>query len=208
MNPARCDRDCAFRAGPSSQNTCDYLIIANQARGCPVGPDCARYKPAMGERKNRRESIKMPIKLEGEKLDKLRQAFDGGMSVNEAAKRVGVAVSTASRRFAAFRRRAEPGGAPSPVGADGPGGSLVAPTTAAAASRLSCLPEEDKPAETDPAPEAPGYDELLCRLSLLLSLVGPENSRSVNHNLRYAASGMVNDWFDGLAAPEEGQEKQ
>ena len=31
--------------GGSTTNSCDYILIARQRRGCPAGDNCARYKP-------------------------------------------------------------------------------------------------------------------------------------------------------------------
>lgn len=35
---------CYYRGRTEDLPTCDYIIVENEKRGCPVGNDCVRYK--------------------------------------------------------------------------------------------------------------------------------------------------------------------
>lgn len=54
-----CNRKgCSFKG--ANTNTCDYILITGQRRGCPGGPLCIRYKP-VNERK--REAPPLPTRF-------------------------------------------------------------------------------------------------------------------------------------------------
>lgn len=42
--PARCPRDCVYRAGASDYVGCNYIFVEDKMRGCDPGPGCKRYK--------------------------------------------------------------------------------------------------------------------------------------------------------------------
>ena len=41
---------CHYYGGDTT-NTCDYILIARQRRGCPAGDKCTRYKPRITTRR-------------------------------------------------------------------------------------------------------------------------------------------------------------
>lgn len=45
----KCPRNCIYRTHAGSVEICDYLTITGEARGCPGGKECTRYR---GGKKN------------------------------------------------------------------------------------------------------------------------------------------------------------
>ena len=71
----RCGRtDCRYYA--SRTDSCDYLLLCFEPRGCPPAPDCSRYLPRASQR----------VELSERTAARVQAALDMGRSLRQIAR--------------------------------------------------------------------------------------------------------------------------
>lgn len=85
---------CAFF--DTNTNTCDYILITGQRRGCPAGPMCKRYKP-LNARKRKVPQLPSTFKKERSGLfTAFETMYAEGFSDVQIAEALGVSRDTVS----------------------------------------------------------------------------------------------------------------